>query len=398
MKKILAVITETYPAPTETFIYRDLSELQKRGTDMVLLHLRSGTGTGPDGMDARRIPSLFNIFLLPALVLFIWKVRKSFFSLIRKTGRGPENGLKRLYHLLKAAHAARLLYPKRERYHIHAAFASLPAFYARTASALLNIPYTVSAHARDVLVETGGLADNLNCAELIIFCTEAVMKETCSRYKGISEKSACIYHGLRIRDCGDREFTGSGLRVCAAGRFVEKKGFEHLFRACSVMKKNGADILCTIAGHGPLLKRYTELVSDLDLADSVEFPGFLDCRELKALWHKSDVICVPSVRAQDGDMDGIPNVILEAGMHRVPAVVSDLPGICEAVEDGYNGFCVQAGSAESLAKGLEHFFSLNAEEKQAMGEHARKNVCDRFDISKTIRQWPEVFKSRGIEI
>ena len=97
-------------------------------------------------------------------------------------------------------------------------------------------------------------------------------------------------------------------------------------------------------------------------------------------------------------MDGIPNVIIEAGAYKVPAVTSDLPGLREAVQDGYNGYITKAGSEEELAQALQKFLDLTPGEKTEMGEHARQNVIDNFDISKNIQQWIDTFSRRGIEI
>jgi len=303
---------------------------------------------------------------------------------------------KDMYHFFRAAHAARILFPLRDSIHIHATFASLPARYACTASVLLGTDYSISAHARDVLVNTDYLRDTLFEAELIIFCTQSVMNETCSRHRDLALKSECIYHGIPMPEPSVKQFSRKKLCIAAAGRFVEKKGFEFLIRACRILKEKKIDINCTIAGDGPLRGEYTKLAYMLEVSDIVDFPGFLDREELDSLWRKSDVICVPSVRALDGDMDGIPNVILEAGAYSVPVVASALPGICEAVQDGYNGLCVPPGSEENLARSLQKFMKFPLKKKKEMGEHARQKTEDMFDISKNIQEWIDTFKRRGI--
>jgi len=390
----IVLLVETYPAPTEKFLYRDAVELARRGVPLSFYYLRRGTGDAEEEPEARRVPRAPSLRRLGAVAAFIWRHRRGFVPLVLGalfSARPARN----TYHLLRAVLFTEMV-ESRAAGCILAGFASLPARYARTAARLSGIPYGIWAHARDVLVETPGLAENLREAAWIVFCTRAVREITCTRYPNLEEKSAYIHHGLPLPPGEKKVFHRDRLVVAAAGRFVPKKGFDVLVEACAAARKRGLPVECIMAGDGPLRKRCMERAAALGLEGTVRFPGFLSRDGIDALWKEADLLCVPSVPAPDGDMDGIPNVILEAGARGVPAAASDLPAIREAVEHGVNGFLVSPGSAERLAETLAAFHALPSAEKERMARAAREIVAERFAPAAAADTWLALLREKGV--
>jgi len=81
--------------------------------------------------------------------------------------------------------------------------------------------------------------------------------------------------------------------------------------------------------------------------EKVEFCGKYEYEEMPNILDGMDVLVVPSIWWENS-----PLVLLRALAHNVPAIVSNLGGMTEVIEDGVNGFIFEAGNAESLAQVL----------------------------------------------
>lgn len=401
MKTSIAVITETYPAPTEQFIYRGIRELSRKGIDIRVFYLRRGEGEdilGPGGSE--KIPRFYSVFHMWRMLVFIAVSWKAFFRNLWDTVFHTHRMFRDVYHFMTAAGYACRASALNNDLHFHAEFAGLPALYARIAASITGKRYSVSAHARDVLVPDEWMEENLEQSLFTLFCTKAVEEYAVKKIDGISRKTDVVYHGLPLESSSvpDRAFSDETLRITALGRFVEKKGFSYLIQACGILKKRGVDVRCIIAGEGKQKKEYDTFVNVQQLEEEIVFPGFLSPDQVAGMFTETDVLCVPSVRGRDGDMDGIPNVILEAALAGIPAVASAVSGIPEAVTDGFNGYLVRPGAPEELADALARFHRLSAEEKKDMSKNAYLILSEKFDISRNMDQWIETFRKHGVQI
>ena len=84
----------------------------------------------------------------------------------------------------------------------------------------------------------------------------------------------------------------------------------------------------------------------------MDFVGQLTREALTRADAEADVAVFPSVRAASGDQDGLPVALLEAMASGCAVVVSDLPGLDEAVEPGVSGLSVPSGDVEALREAL----------------------------------------------
>ena len=125
------------------------------------------------------------------------------------------------------------------------------------------------------------------------------------------------------------------MRMCAIHRFVEKKALHNAIKAAGQLRSLGISL--SLYGYGPLEQSYRDLVAELKL-DNVFFPGPVRDREhMKEVFRENDLFLCPSVRAEDGDMDGIPTILLEAMASHVPVIASRVSSIPDLVLRWCNG-------------------------------------------------------------
>ena len=170
------------------------------------------------------------------------------------------------------------------------------------------------------------------------------------------------------------------LSVLMCGRETEKKGFIHGFRAVQRARAQGADVCVRwLPAPGPLGASLRASIAELGLSPDVEI---LDPEtDPAAVMRESDLILCPSVTAANGDKEGVPTVLVEAGASGLPAVASRHAGIPEIVVDGVSGLLYPERDEEGLAAGLARLAS-DAALRARMGEAARRNVEENYDGRK----------------
>ena len=137
-----------------------------------------------------------------------------------------------------------------------------------------------------------------------------------------------------------------------ACRLIPKKGLTTTLRAFAEFARTFPKATLTVAGEGPQLQELQALATTLDIADRVEFRGFLPQGELRALFARSHFFLHPSEVGPDGDQEGVPNSMLEAMASGLPVVATTHGGIPEAVEHGVSGWLVPERDHGALAQAL----------------------------------------------
>ncbi len=159
--------------------------------------------------------------------------------------------------------------------------------------------------------------------------------------------------------------------LLGVGRLATKKGFHVLLRAAPAILAAHPETHIVLAGSGD---RLTELrAAAAPFAERIHFPGTVAHDALPDLFRAADVFTLPAVHDSKGNVDGLPNVILEAMASGLPVVASGISGIPLAVEDGRTGLLVPEGDAAALAAALLRLLA-NPEERRAMGEAGRRKA------------------------
>lgn len=387
MKKFsLVYIIGTYPGLTTTFIDRELRAFRARGVDVRVISVYNPSiKLSADQEELRSIttyllPVSWGRFLRGNLRFCLTRPAAYFGTLFTLlTSRHPNLAarLKTILHFAEGVYAAEQI-RQAACDHIHAHFVDRAATMALVASRLLNIPYSVTAHANDIYVNPVLLDLKLSQASFVTTCT-GYNRRHLEREYGLNGKLYCFYHGLELEEYqpGTPAAAGTPL-ITSVGQLKEKKGFAYLLEACRILKDQGYAFHCQIIGEGPLRADLQRKIQDFCLEKHVTLRGAIPHENVIEALRDSALFVLPCVTASDGDRDGIPNVILEAMAMQLPVVSTEHSGIPEVVTNGVNGLLVPAGQAQPLAQAMAKLLD-EADLRQQMGVRGRQMVQENFD-------------------
>jgi glycosyltransferase involved in cell wall biosynthesis len=156
--------------------------------------------------------------------------------------------------------------------------------------------------------------------------------------------------------------------VLGVGRMVTKKGFHVLLEVLPAVLEDFPRAHFCLAGEGDLLQAFRDRTAQWK--GRVHLPGVVLRDTLPDLYRAADIFVLPAVHDAKGNVDGLPNVILEAMASGLPVVASGISGIPQAVEDGVNGALVDEQDPEQLGNALAGLLG-SPERTRAMGAESR---------------------------
>ncbi len=392
----VAYLTKRFPRLSETFILDEILGLEGAGVPLRLYAI-ADPQEGLVQPDVARVLSPV-VYLRGAGGLWARRgeVRETLLAHARLLASSPRRYLRvvgyiarrrrHLSTLRNFAHAGRLAQLLRENGtgHLHAAFAHGPASIAHFVHLLTGLPFSFSAHAKDIYVSAPDLlARKLRDASFVLCCSESARDALISSAgaEGDVAKVLLAHHGVDtqrflLRE-GSTRVDGAPLKVLAVGRLVAKKGYPVILAALKTLRDEGRGVHCTIVGAGVDRDELESRVKEWDLTGSVDFVGSRTHQQVAAHYHEADVFVQASVVLDNGDRDGIPNSLLEAMASGLAVVASDVAGIPEVVAGGC-GVLVAPGDATQLADAL----ALLADDealRARLGRQARAHVVEWFD-------------------
>lgn len=180
--------------------------------------------------------------------------------------------------------------------------------------------------------------------------------------------------------------------VVHVARLVEKKGTEFLIRAMASVVSKVPTARLVVIGDGPLRSELGRLVEDLGLLNHVEFRGALAHPDVLAEIRDSNLLCLPSVTADDGDQEGLGQVLLEAAAIGRPVVASRHGGIVDAVIDQRTGLLTSERDVPQIADRITTLL-LDRGLQQQMGDEARVNAITNFDAAAQAATLSDLYAS-----
>jgi glycosyltransferase involved in cell wall biosynthesis len=171
---------------------------------------------------------------------------------------------------------------------------------------------------------------------------------------------------------------------------VRKKGFEYLIDAVAHVCASRPNAHLVIAGGGDLEQELRSRATDAGIGAVVHLLGPVAQSDMPSLLAAADVIAVPSIRDDAGNVDGLPNVVMESLASATPLVATPAGGIGAVVVDGRTGFLVPERDATALAAALTRVLA-DAPLRARVGQAARQDVCERYTWERFARRLEEIF-------
>lgn len=283
--------------------------------------------------------------------------RTNFFKAIWKALTGPVEGSKQRFktiaHLLPAIKLA-FYWRSRNIGHIHCQWAHTATTIGMHSAEMLGIGFSFMGHANDLFVHRVALEDKVRRARGI-FCISEFHRQFYMDLGAKEEQLQVIYCGISLdRFNKPSQFDPTVKRIASVGRLVEKKGFDDLIRACAILRDRQVEFECLIAGSGPLESSLNQLIKDHRLEGCVKITGTAILQEeIPELIRSSRLFALPCVKDSDGDMDGLPQVLIESMACGVPTVSTFLVGIPDLVRHEENGLLVETRNVQACADAIE---------------------------------------------
>lgn len=386
----LGLLVKIYPKLSETFILEEILGLERLGLTLRLYALSPATDAFQHPAVARvRAP----LVLVPEPTVaqaagYVvrharlaaaspWRYARTLAAALRRGAAGWRD-------FLRAGWLAAQLRDDGVD-HLHSHFISTPADVAQPAAALLGMPFSISAHAKDIyLSEPAALRRKMQAARFTVTCTEANRHALEAIAPGAVLHR--MYHGVdhRLFHPGRRVLATAEPLIVSVGRLRAKKGLDVLIDACALLRDRGVAFRCEIVGYGDEQAALAMQIERLALGGRVQLVGKLAREQVIERYATAAVYVQPSRIAADGDRDGIPNVLLEAMAMGVPVVATRVSGIPELVNDGLNGLLVEADQPEALADAITRLLDRPALCRD-LACRGRDTVTRHFDNDHNLR-------------
>ena len=327
--------------------------------------------------------------LLLAALVAPFLFRRQFCSALLNALFGKRESLRAriagIAHFFVACHWARTLRDQ-EISHIHSQWIHSCGTIGMYGAWLLNVPFSFTGHAVDLFRDRAALEDKIRRAAFIV-CISTFHREFYLSHGARPEQLILAYCGVDVshfQPKGRQVRAGEPVRILSSGRLVEKKGFRYLIEACRLLSNRGEQYECTIAGSGPLEETLREQVFELGLSDRITVTGKPITQEtLPEFMRSGDIYCLPCVWASDGDVDGLPQMLMEAMACGLPVISTPVTGTPDLVIDGETGLLVQSKNAEQLADAL-YTLLRDRELRQRLAHQGRAFVTEQFNIKTSL--------------
>ncbi|MEM7169141.1 MAG: glycosyltransferase family 4 protein [Pseudomonadota bacterium] len=401
----LAVVLKGYPRLSETFIAQELHALEQRGVDLRIFSLRHPTDPAIHPVHEEiRAPVTY----LPEYLSDDWdRVENAWRQVKGRPGYA-------------AAHAAFVqdLHrdPTRNRVRrfgqawvlaaelpadvtqLYAHFLHTPASVTRYAALIRGLPWCASAHAKDIWTsEEWDRREKLRDVEWLVTCS-AVGAAELRRLAPDPAKVHLVYHGLdftrfpKVEHCSssaDGSSSGEPVRLLSVGRLVEKKGYPDLLEALSSLPRS-LNWRLTHIGGGSLAAEIRAIASHLGVQHRITWLGPQPQAAVLAQYRKADIFVLASRIADDGDRDGLPNVLMEAQSQDLACIATAVSAIPELIISEETGLLVPPGAPDALAGALLRLIQ-DPGERASLGRAGGRRVRRDFAVEAGIDRLMALF-------
>ncbi|MEO2055496.1 MAG: glycosyltransferase family 4 protein [Nitrospira sp.] len=393
-----------YPRLSETFIVNEIEALQRQGVDITIV---AGKSAGEEMVHEKAQALKVPVYYMPKVKEIprdAWSVKYLSTLSVTPAELGPDALCgpmsKEEYRILiEAAMIAPLLLNLGVDL-IHAHFATWAATAASWVSKVTRIPYSFTAHAKDIYhesVDKRTLSEKMAMARFVVTVSDFNKEylEECLKSEGRSGRIIRLYNGIDLDEFKPSQAEKEPDLLVGVGRLVEKKGFSYLIEACKLLEESGKSFKCVIIGEGDERKALVELVKKYGLKEKVLFLGAKTQTEVIRILKTASVFVLPCIIAEDGNRDGLPTVLLEAMALGVPVISTTVTGIPEIITHGKSGLLVPQRDPRLLAREIGEVLA-NQELQSLLQRGGRLKVEEVFDVKKNIFALKRIFSQAVI--
>lgn len=402
----IAYLAPEIPALSATFVYNEILELGKLGVEVKAFSVHRPAHIASESSLTDLKKAVFHLYEMSK-----GQVALDNFNMLFRHPLGYLKATTRLigdifsqgvisrsafglgYRFFYAATLAKQLKQAKIQ-HLHVHFAHIPTDIAMYAAPMAGIGFSVQAHAND-LFERGWLLKQKVSRSAFFATISEFNQRFLENLKADPSK-------IKIVRCGvDQNWqppvkqsnNNPVFTIGTVGRLVEKKGIDTLIDALSRLIKDGRHICLKIAGNGPLEAELKQQAVSLGLGEGeIQFLGALPHDEVADFISGLDIFVLPCKKDSQGDMDGIPVVLMEAMLCEVPVISTELSGIPELVMNNLSGLTVQPENAVELGQAICQLID-RPETRLRLISGAKQRVENEFLLNKNVAKLLTLIRS-----
>ncbi len=384
----VAYLVNLYPAPSHSFILREIVALERLGVTVQRFSIRPGSMPWQAAAEAREL-ALTQVLLrgaadAPALLwatlLCLLTRPRRFVQALRQLWAcyrfADRTAVAHVAYLLEACRMVRAM--SVDTAHIHAHFGTNSATVAMLASRLSGVPYSFTVHGWEEFDRAQGLGlrEKIRHARFVAAITHHCRSQLL-RYTDPPR-----WDRILVIRCGvDAQFLDGEAPPISPqapflwiGRLAPEKGFTILLEACQRLRAAGHACLVRVVGGGGRVDQVRDELRRAGLGDNVELLGWRSGAEIRELLDQSRCLVMSSLA------EGLPVVIMEAFARRRPAIAPALTGIPELVITGRTGWLYSASDVAGLAEAMTACLQAPAPQLDELGANARAELLARHRI------------------
>jgi glycosyltransferase involved in cell wall biosynthesis len=392
----LGLILKGFPRISETFIANEILALEARGFRVRIFSMRRPRENFAHARVARirarvdYLPEELSLRnLAPLLAVNAHLARRSAaryrsgLALALRRWRQTRK-LATWKHFLQAGFLTGRLLPDSGVIHLHAHFAHSPTSVAYFTSCLSGLPFSFTAHAKDIYTsEPRLLALKLAQARFAVTCTE-YNRQYLRRLTGPAATPLhLIYHGIDTRQFAHPappRNPAAPYALLTVARLTAKKGLPTVFHALKQLKDRGISFQHTLIGEGEDRASLEDLAQRLGLTGVTRWLGTQPQHVVRDHYRRSDVFLIGCRIAPSGDRDGLPNVLAESLAMGLPVVATRVSAIPELITHGETGLLVPPDDPRAMADAVQQALTDRALRRRLIAS-GRETVCRAFDAA-----------------
>ncbi len=395
----IGYLVNQYPAPSHTFIRREIRALEKLGIPIERYSVRESRATLVDAQDLAEKEITHGILtsgargMLATSVLYAIRHPARFGAGLRLCLRLAKNSARGLpiqfAYLMEACTLLRLA-KNHGVTHLHAHFGTNSTTVAMLCHRLGGPGYSFMAHGPDEFDAPMDMSLGLKIEDArFVAAISDFARSQLFRWCGWNH-----WKKIHIVPCGiDERFVEEAppavppsKRFFWAGRLSEEKGLPILLEACRLLHEEGLEFEVLMAGAGHLKETLQEKIGSHGLERTMTFAGWLDDAGIREALEGSIALIIPSFS------EGLPVILMEAMARARPAIATRIAAIPELLIDKQHGWIVAPGSVKELSDAMREALATPSENLSKMGLAARERVLGRHDVNQSARILSDLFK------